>query len=342
MAQAIHCLVSDAVAIFFALTGAYWFREGNTWGKVGKHYLKIIGTMLACVIIVQVFEPYIYDKNWFNLDSLPSLMNIDLASILNGIVSRDAKLFGSVCSVYWYSLDLGVLVLWFPLLKTMTSSDKTVLIYLFIVLVNCFYSDCSLLFDLGNLRILSTVVLPIQPALILLGYFINKHIDYFRIHLGRIKPYIFLGACYIFRFLLQQHLFSVDNELSTFFRYDRFLSFLIVALWMIAVNAAQNESSKENKSNCFTDNIVKTVRKSTFGIYLIHNILVTKMRSTGLLGNMQLLFKTQLGISLGTLLYTLTSTIIVFTVSYCFVYIIKQILNKLIQLFKHSLPICRE
>ena len=311
-ALTIHCIVADAVAIFFSITGFLWFRYDRSYKSILLNFgRKIAVPTIITVIVSQVFYKWINSTSWtFTVDllSIP-----DLNAILNGIFQHNTGLWNDLSDIYWYVLEYAFICLWFPAIKAIVSNKNGERIILAVI----FWTSLNLLIRDG-LLVLSTIGIDyplytytpvsIPVIMVLVGYIMFKRIQHISLKCS-LKLSVFI---YIFlimmRILLQGILYKYKLTQMVFVRYDCGLSiFTVFSLYVLIWNINLSKYA-------FLSGILGLISPQTFTIYLIHYMIVRKSNAVGILEMIRIKIN-QIFPDCLTILYDLIAAILVFGLS---------------------------
>ena len=119
LSDAISC---GGVAIFFSLTGCFWFRSKKSYGRVVARFaLTVLLPTLVLVLFAQLLRPWV-----FSADAWPrDLGTIDPAALFKGIWQLDYTQWDAAGGHLWYITHmLEMLLCYVPMRLVATHPDK--------------------------------------------------------------------------------------------------------------------------------------------------------------------------------------------------------------------------
>ena len=215
----IHCIVSDAVAIFFSITGFLWFRYDKPTKKVFLNFFYKIAIPTICAAITsQILFKWLNSGSWYLSMDMISAPNI--GAIIKGILQHNAGIWNNLSNVYWYILDYALICLWFPVIKAIVANKNGQLIIFSIIgwtILNLLIRNLIALGEVVGFHfsLYTYTPIPIQIIMVLLGYLMFKQIQNITSHCTvfmSIGIYILLITI---RFYLQSILYNYDLSTQT-------------------------------------------------------------------------------------------------------------------------------
>ena len=277
-ALVLGCIVGDAVAVFFAITGCFWFRSRKNYITIILSFLKSIVFPAVCMILIlQVFSPY-FTSSSFSI-SFSDLAPPNIKGIAVGILSADAWNFGEVFGAYWYLFEYGFMLFWYPAVRCICRQEKGNIILTGIVIVaflNCLCTELQWLVPLG-FTIPKIPFFPMSLVEMIEGHILYTNRESFK---GNRKVrylclLLVIGAMAL-RYFLQKLLFAIDISNNKFLFWDESIALLVIAGvfgFMLSFDFADGYYRLRR--------ILLSVGKLTFYVFLIHAAAIRKIISVG-------------------------------------------------------------
>lgn len=249
-----------AVPVFFMLTGATlmdYRKKYNTKTFFKKRILKTVVPFFIWSLIIIIWKYY---TNRLEIN------DFSVVSILNIIFNNKQE------SVYWFFWALFAVYISMPILSLLTESKHRKTLW-YLVIVSAIFNSIPLISQITKINWNGDFNFPIACGYIgyvVLGYLIstqdiNKRKRYIIYFLGIISLLIRYFGTY---FLSRRD--GVINKL--FFSYLYFTAlFLALAVFVFIKNIHLNKIFKTEK----TAKIISKISSCSFGIYLIHQIVMT-------------------------------------------------------------------
>lgn len=278
---------------------------------------------MAALIIIQFLAGWLTRETTFmNCIVHPF---IEWKNIFDGFLNWSAANW-ILCSSYWLQFSYIQTILWFPLLKGLCVSDKTMIytrrFLMSLTIIEYFIRDIS---NFTAIPCTTYSVLPIIVLDVLIGYEIYNKIDKIR---GNKKIRLLAGGVFllgnIIRTWIQVLLYGIDETNGYFASWNRGISLLTA----VAITLFILSFKIKCESIC---NIILDLGKNTFGIFLIHWAVLSRMYGT----NIYNYIIKMTGINnesenfVGTLLYTILYALTIFIISFIVVKICRNIFNAL-------------
>lgn len=278
-ALTIHCIVADGVAIFFSITGFLWFRFDKSYKTILRNLCRrvIVPTIVAGVIS-QVLYKWINSNSW--AFSIELLSRPNFKAIVNGLFQHNMGLWNNLSDIYWYVLEYAVICLWFPVIKTIVVSkngERLIAGVIFWTSLNLLVRDAFyILHAIGiNYSLYTYVPVPIPIIMVLLGYMMFKRIRDFSSKCPLVLSVFIYILLITFRVVFQSVLYKHNINQMVFVRYDCGLS--IVTVFSLYLLIWKIDFSRYK----LIRNILSFVSKQTFTIYLIHYMIIRKLKAIG-------------------------------------------------------------
>lgn len=303
----IASLFADNVAIFFMITGFFWFN-GKSYKKIVKNTItKILVPALLLIAFSQIFLDWLTNTKTF----LYCLQNpkIDFNLVLSNLFNWKTNI--PACIHLWYICSYLKCVLWYPILNIISKDEKEtifarkimlvwVVLEIIVMVIQNFYT-----LPFGKISFFTSVDKGI--FWIMIGKEIYKKIDKIKEN----KKIRIIGAFMvvfgnIIRIIAQYFACKFDITNQVFFSWGygfTYITAIGLALFILSFDF------KPNKIN----NCLLFLASKTYYIYLVHWAVMEKLKNVSqnifnILGNNRMNF-------LGENLYTIINILMVFVVS---------------------------
>ncbi len=319
------CFLTDGVPLFFMITG-FFITNGRSYKKIWKStFFKVIITSLIYVVFAQIFYMFIINKESFLWCIKNAAVNLNLKGIFQSIITADVKPINSLCEHLWYIYTYVGIIILFPLLWLICKEEKwpTVIrrVVLTLGVANMILIDIDRFYSLPFIGVCSLFDRVLVRAIIyvLCGYELFLHKDKIK---GNKAVSIFTIIIFILtnivRYKLENHLMVINSYYNVVgrasfveWRYTALNIISGIALFVFFYSISIN--SEKMKS------IIEKISAKTFGIYLIHYMLIAKVD----------LYKfDKIGKLYKEILYLIISIPVTFIASYLIVAIIECIKKK--------------
>lgn len=249
-----------AVPVFFMLTGATlmdYRKKYNTKTFFKKRILKTVVPFFIWSMVIIVWKYY---TNRLKIN------DFSVRSILNIIFSNGQE------SVYWFFWALFAVYISMPILSLLTEPKHRKTLW-YLVIVSAIFNSIPLISKITKINWNGTFNFPIACGYIgyvVLGYLISTQ------DISKRKRYIiyFLGIIsLLIRYFATYFLSKRDGVINKlFFGYLYFTAlFLALAVFVFIKNINLNKIFKTEK----IAKIISKISSCSFGIYLIHQIVMT-------------------------------------------------------------------
>lgn len=312
---------TDGVPLFFMITG-FFLVNGRSYKKIWKStFFKILLPTFVFVIFVQMFHPFILNKMTF-IECIKNI-NFSFIPILQAILKADVSYLSTLCEHLWYIFSYVKIVIWIPILWLVCKEEKVPKmarrIMLGLTILNTFLGDIQKFYVLpgiGPINILT--IIPKEIMYVLLGYELFVHKDLIKNN-KKICIMSFIGFIVVnlIRYRIEVF-YMVINYLTDIvgrpnFMEWRYTSINIISGILLFMFLYSFEIKNEKLSK-----ILVWISDKTFGIYLIHYLILAKVD----LYKFEKIEKFPLEV-----LYLIVGLIITATISIIIVTIIKKIVE---------------
>ena len=275
------CFFTDGVPLFFMITG-FFITNGRNYKKIWKGtFLKVLLPSFIYVLFAQVFYMFIINKESFVWCLKNLFTNLNLKGIAQSVLTADVIPINSLCAHLWYIYSYVKIILWVPIVWLVCKEEKIPKIARRMILIfgiaQMLLVDIQKFFTLPFGKIALMQYVDRELIYVLLGYelFINKD----KIKNNK-KLCIASLCCFIIinviRYKLENH-YMVINSFYNIIDRDNFLEWRYTVLNIISgvllfiiLYSIELKNEKFNK-------IILNISQKTFGIYLVHYLLIAKV-----------------------------------------------------------------
>ncbi len=310
--------LTDGVPLFFMITG-FFLVNGRSYKKIWKStFSKILLPSFIFVIVVQIFEPFILNQSSF-IECLHIKFNF--MPIVQAILKADISYLSGLCDHLWYIFSYVKIVIWIPILwlvcKEADNSKLARRIMIGLTFINTILTDFQRFYTLpivGKINILT--IIPKEIMYVLLGYELFTYKDKIK-HNKKICIISLVGYVLINLIRYRTEMFyMVLNYFTDIVGRPNFMEWRYTSLNVLSgIFLFVFLYSFEIKNNTLSK-ILIWVSDKTFGIYLIHYLVLAKIDLYKFEKIEKFIFE---------LLYLAVGLIITFVISIIIVTIIKYI-----------------
>jgi surface polysaccharide O-acyltransferase-like enzyme len=324
---------TDGVPLFFMITG-FFIVNGRSYKKIWKSTLKkVLLPSFIYVLFAQVFYMFILNKQSFIWCVQNAIANLNLQGILKSILTGDVTPINSLCEHLWYIYSYIKIIIWVPILWLVCKEEKNSKLARRIILgfgiLGTIITDIQRFVTLpviGSIKVFELV--DRELIYVLLGYELFVHKDKLK---GNKKVCIdsLIGFVIInfIRYKLEIK-YMVINSLTDIVGRENFMEWRYTCLNIFSglclfafLYSFEIKGEKISK-------ILKWISDNTFGIYLIHYLILAKVD----LYKFEKIEKFPLEI-----LYLIIGLIVTFIASTIIVVLIKKFVKLLEKLFRKEL-----
>lgn len=272
--------LTDGVPLFFMITG-FFLVNGRSYKKIWKGtFKKILLPSFIFVVFVQLFNPFILNQKTF-VECISSL-NFNFMPIIQAILKADVTYLNGLCDHLWYIFSYVKIVIWIPVLwlvcKETDTSKLARKIMLVLTIASTILTDIQMFWTIpviGQINILT--IIPREIMYVLLGYELFVHKDKIKNN-KKICIISLIGFVLINLIRYRTEMFyMVVNNLTDIvgranfmeWRYTSLNIFSGIFLFMFLYSF---EIKNEKLSK-----ILVWISDKTFGIYLIHYLILAKI-----------------------------------------------------------------
>ena len=327
--------LTDGVPLFFMITG-FFLVNGRSYKKIWKStFVKILIPTFFYVWIAQMFFMFFTNKQSFSWCVENAVTNMNWGGIFRSIVTCDVVHINSLCDHLWYIFSYVKIVIWIPVLWLMFKDEKIPNLARRIVLglgiAAMVLEDIQrfVAFPQGHLYLIHLV--DIEVLYVILGYEMFKYKDKIKNN-KKVLLFSLIGFILInvLRYKLE-NIYMVKNSFYEITGRDTFAEWRYSSLNVFSGICAFMLLYSIPIENLKIKSILYWISDKTFGVYLVHYLLIAKVD----------LYKfDKIGTLPKELLYLFTSLIVTFIASILVVIIIRFIKDVFIKLV--SLPLKKE
>lgn len=314
------CFLADGVAIFFLITG-FFIANGRSYKKIILNTIKkVVVPGFALLVFSEIFTDFFTNKDSF----MNCVRNFDIQNIktlIYSIAHGEVHKTIPTAAHLWYIYAYIQIIIIFPVLgilcKEETENRLARRILIILSVFSIFVRDVQKLFVIPELGIIEifTIINP-NILFVLLGYELYVYKDKIRNN----KLCTVLGALsFVIINLIRykaESIYMIKNlliEEAAFVTYDTIFGIISALGLFIAVYSLDIK-------NKFLNNLICYFGSMTFGIYLVHFLIIAKID----------IFRFEYITAFWKeLVYMFFGTICVFTLSFIIVFVIKAVIKSL-------------
>lgn len=320
--------LTDGVPLFFMITG-FFLVNGRSYKKIWKNTaVKILLPSLLFVILTQAFYPFIVNQESF-IWCIKNF-NINPMGILKSILKADVTYLNSTCAHLWYIYSYVKIIIWIPILWLVCKETKEsklarrIMMGLSVLkIVSVDIQRFVTLPVIGYINILT--IIPTEILYVLLGYELFTYKDKIK---NNKKICIFSLIGYIVINLLRYKIemqYMVLNYLTDIVGRENFMEWKYTCINIISGLCLFMFLYSFEIKNKNISNIILWISNKTFGIYLIHYLILAKIDLYKFEKIEKFVFE---------LAYLAIGLIVTLVLSIVIVVILEKIKNVIIKMFK--------
>ncbi len=276
------CFFTDGVPLFFMITG-FFIMNGRSYKKIWKNTVKkVLLPTLAFVLFAQIFYMFVTNKESFLWCLQNAIYNLNIGGILHSILTGTVESINSLCAHLWYIFSYVKIIIWIPVLWLVCKEEKTPKLARRMILVfgiiSCIITDIQRFVTLPNIGAIKVFNFVDREIIyVLLGYELFIHKD--KIKNNRkvcIISLIGFGLVNIMRYKIEMQ-YMVANYFTDIVGRENFMEWKYTCLNIISglclfmfLYSFELKNEKLNK-------IILWISDKTFGIYLIHYLILAKI-----------------------------------------------------------------
>ncbi len=273
---------ADGVPLFLMITG-FFLVNGRNYKKIWKSTtFKVLIPTLIYIVFVQIFCMFIVNKESFVWCLQNAFSNLNIPIILKGILSGDMTQINGLCIHLWYILSYVKIIIWIPVLWLVCKEEKMPKLARRMILIfgviSCIITDIQRFVSIPTIGLIKVFDLVDKEILyVLLGYELFIHKDKIK---NNKKLCIVSGLIFVLVNFIRYKIeikYMVINSFVDIVGRENFIEWKYTVLSIISgVALFIAIYSFELKSETLK-NIIVWLGDKTFGIYLIHYLLIAKV-----------------------------------------------------------------
>lgn len=272
---------TEGIPLFLMITG-FFIANGRTYKKILKNtFFKILIPTFIYVIFSQIFYEFIVNHETFMHCLQNWKLYINLPGITEAILKADTSYLKGICDHLWYIFTYVKIVIWIPVLWLVCKNEKIPnlarRIMIILQFIHMLLIDIQRFITLPIGQISSITLIDFEIIYVLLGYEMFLRKDSIR---GNKKLRLISFVMFI---LLNSLRYKLEQQLMILNSYTDILGRATLVEWRYTV------------LNVFTgiftfaffysfditserlQKFLKWVSDKTFGIYLVHYLIIAKV-----------------------------------------------------------------
>lgn len=326
--------LTDGVPLFFMITG-FFLVNGRSYKKILKSTGKKV-LIPACIYIVfaQIFYMFILNKQSLKWCLENSIYNLNLRGIARSILAGDVVPINTLCAHLWYIYSYIKIIIWIPILWLVCNEEKNSKLARRIILgfgiIATAITDIQRFGILPGIKIFQLV--DRELIYVLLGYELFVHKDKIKNNKKLcILALIGFIAINLIRYKIEMK-YMVINYFTDIVGRENFMEWRFTFLNIVSGLCLFVFLYSFEIKNEVLNKLLVWISDKTFGIYLIHYLILAKID----LYKFEKLEKVYF-----ELIYLGVGLIVTFIASIIIVCVLKKIkeliidcLSKIVQLYK--------
>lgn len=273
---------ADGVPLFLMITG-FFLVNGRNYKKIWKSTIgKVLIPTLIYVIFVQIFCMFIVNKESFMWCIKNALINFNIPAILKGILTGDMTQINGLCIHLWYILSYVKIIIWIPVLWLVCKEEKVPKLARRMILIfgviSAVITDIQRFVSIPSIGLIKVFDLVDKEILyVLLGYELFIHKDKIKNNrkLCIISALGFLIINFI-RYKIEIR-YMVINSFVDIVGRENFIEWKYTVLSILSSLCLFMAIYSFEIKNSTLGNVIVWLSDKTFGIYLIHYLLIAKV-----------------------------------------------------------------
>ncbi len=270
------CFLADGVGIFFLITG-FFIANGRSYKKILSNTAKkIILPSFIVLVLSQIFYKFLINQETF-IGCIRNFGMGNIKTILSAILHGEVHQTIPVAAHLWYIFAYIQIMIVFPFLQLLCKDEKdnklARRILMVLVILNIIVKDIQKLWVLpiGEIEVFS--VLDPKLLMVLLGYELYCQKD----RIKNNKKYTILGLAVFgminiirYKAEMQYMIINYIVKEEAFISWDTIFGVISAVSLFVAVYSL-------NIKNEFLCKIISKLSSMTFGIYLVHFMIIAKI-----------------------------------------------------------------
>ncbi len=323
------CFLSEGVPIFYLIFG-FFLCNGRSYKKIWKSTLKrVIIPVLIFVLFAQIFFMFILNKQPLSWCFENAFINLNIQGIFRTILTGDVVHINSLCAHLWYIISYLKIILWVPVLWLICKEDTNPKLARRMIIgfgmLAMIIRDIQRFVKLPIGEINAFQMVDLDILYVLLGYELFVHKDKIK---NNKKICLIAGLAFVainvIRYKIEMNYMVINNfyeitgrETFADWRYTAlsFISAISLFMFLYSFDIKGEKISK----------VINWIADKTFGIYLIHYLLLAKID----------LYKfDKIGTLVYELIYLAVGVVVIFITSLLIVCLLRLIKDCILKLFK--------
>ncbi len=271
---------TDGVPLFFMITG-FFLANGRNYKKIWKStIMKVLTPSIIYILFSQIFYMFIVNKESIMWCLQNILTNLNIVQIFKGILTGNLTVINTLCDHLWYILSYVKIIIWIPVLWLVCKEEKSSKLARRIIIA--FGIIATVITDIKRFITIPTIgavkifgLVDMELLYVLLGYELFVHKDKITKKVFILSAIGFIIVNFI-RYRIEMQ-YMVLNSYTNIVGRENFLGWQYTCLNIISgLFIFTSIYSLEIKSEKISKIIIWLADK-TFGIYLIHYLLIAKI-----------------------------------------------------------------
>ena len=314
------CFLTDGVPVFYMIIG-FFLVNGRSYKKIWKSTAKkVLLPTLFYVIFAQIFFMFILNKQSFLWCIQNAGTNLNLQGIFRSIITGNVLHINSLCAHLWYIFSYVKIVIWIPILwiicKEENNSKLARRIILGFGILATIIKDVQRFVTLPIGEIKALKLVDIDLIYVLLGYELFIHKDKIKNNkkVCLISLLVF-GLINVIRYKIEMKYMVLNNFYEITGR-ENFLDWKYTFLNIVSGLSLFAGLYSLDVKNEKLSKIILWIADKTFGIYLIHYLLLAKID----------LYKfDKIGTIVYEMIYLVIGVTVIFTASLLITWLLKKV-----------------
>ncbi len=324
------CFFTDGVPLFYLIMG-FFIANGRSYKKIWKNTIKkIVIPVLFYIGFAQIFYMFIINKQGIGWCLENAFINLNIRGFIRTVITGDVTHINSLCAHLWYIISYLKITLWIPVLWLICREDdnsklarRMILIFGLIAMTITDIQRFVTLPIVGAAKVFEMVNSDI--IYVLLGYelFVNKD------KIKNNKKACLIGLILfvltnVARYKIEMQ-YMINNNFYEIAGRASFVEWRYTVLNVISgigLFIALYSFEFKNEKFC---KVINWIADKTFGIYLIHYLLLAKID----------LYKfDKIGTLVYEIIYLVVGLVVIFTASLLIVCLLRLIKDTFLRCFK--------
>ena len=273
--------VTDGVPLFLMITG-FFIANGRSYKRIWKSTIvKVLLPSLIYILFSQIFYMYIINKESISWCLKNIFSNLNIVGTLKCLVTGDTSNINSLCQHLWYIFAYIKIVIWIPILWLVCKEEKTPKLARRIIIafgiLSAIITDAQRFIVLPKIGTMKVFELVDREILyVFLGYELFVHKD----KLKNIKVLLLSSIGFLIinfiRYKIEAKYMSI-NSFTDIVGRENFIDWRYTSLSIISGILLFTGIYAVQIKNKIFEKIILWLSDKTFGIYLIHYLILAKV-----------------------------------------------------------------